>query len=116
MCLGHIRGKGFDPVLMVHDFEPHAWMFSSNNELFDGGESILRNEAVVGESVQARARSTEVVWTRSLPFVATAGTDVDVLSRSVEDGDGGQLLPHLALPLRAGDHGVCRPPGYCRDR
>ncbi|KAM0693775.1 hypothetical protein Q7P36_007032 [Cladosporium allicinum] len=67
----------FDPVLMVHDFEPHAWMFSSNNELFDGGESILRNEAVVGESVQARARSTEVVWTRSLPFVATAGTDVD---------------------------------------
>jgi hypothetical protein len=26
MCLGHIRGKGFDPVLMVHDFELRAWM------------------------------------------------------------------------------------------
>jgi hypothetical protein len=25
-CLGHIHGKAFDRVLMVHDFELRAWM------------------------------------------------------------------------------------------
>lgn len=58
------------------------------DKLRDGGIAIFREEAVVAKCIQARARSTKVVWPGGLPLVATARADVDVLGCGVEDGDG----------------------------
>lgn len=59
-------------------------LLSGVDELLSGSISIVRNEVVVGESVQAGAGSTEIVRAWSNVLVATTLGDVDVLSLSVE--------------------------------
>jgi hypothetical protein len=71
------------------------------DKLLDSGEAVLRKESVVCKGIEPRAWSTQVVRSGSLPLMATARTDIDVLSCSVElrnglEDSGGAICLDLA--------------------